>query len=142
MPTCLDVEFEQKKSDNKFYRDMVSTLLKIFVLNNRIRPFRQDENFLIRHSPASLVSSLCSPRDYWPVRDQKGIPPPFWTKTDVVGKPLPRVDAYERVSGSAIYPSDILLPNMLYGAIVRCPYPHARVQGIDVSEAEKLAGIQ
>ena len=27
-----------------------------------------------------------------------------WKKTEVVGKPLPRVDAYERVSGSAVYP--------------------------------------
>jgi xanthine dehydrogenase YagR molybdenum-binding subunit len=77
-----------------------------------------------------------------PETPQKGSPPPFWTKTDVVGKPLPRVDAYERVSGSALYPSDILLPNMLYGAIVRCPYPHARVQGIDISEAEKITGVR
>ena len=77
-----------------------------------------------------------------PETPQKGSPPPFWTKTDVVGKPLPRVDAYERVSGTAIYPSDILLPNMLYGAILRCPHPHARVKNIDVAEAEKIPGVR
>ncbi len=77
-----------------------------------------------------------------PETPQKGDPPTFWTKTDLIGKPLPRVDAYERVSGSAIYPSDILLPNMLYGAIVRCPHPHAQVQSIDTSGAEKLAGVR
>jgi xanthine dehydrogenase YagR molybdenum-binding subunit len=77
-----------------------------------------------------------------PETPQKGSPPPFWSKTDLVGKPLPRVDAYERVSGSAIYPSDILLPNMLYGAVLRCPHPHARVKGIDTAEAEKLPGVR
>jgi xanthine dehydrogenase YagR molybdenum-binding subunit len=77
-----------------------------------------------------------------PETPQKGSPPAFWTKTDLVGKPLPRVDAYERVSGSAIYPSDILLPNMLYGAILRSPHPHARVTGIDTAEAEKLPGVR
>ncbi len=77
-----------------------------------------------------------------PETPQVGNPPPFWTKTDVVGKPLPRVDAYERVSGSAIYPSDMLLPNMLYGAILRCPHPHARVKNIDISGAEKIPGVR
>ena len=51
-----------------------------------------------------------------------------WEITRVVGKPLPRVDAYERVSGSAIYPSDLSLPEMLYGAILRCPHAHAVVR--------------
>jgi len=68
--------------------------------------------------------------------------PSFWKKTDVVGKPLPRVDAYERVSGTAQYPSDILLPGMLYGAILRSPHPHAKVKKIDVSEAEKMEGVR
>jgi len=45
-----------------------------------------------------------------------------WTKTNVVGKALPRVDAYERVSGSAVYPSDLVLPSMLFGAVLRCPH--------------------
>ena len=42
-----------------------------------------------------------------PLPDQNPQP---WQKTEVVGRPLPRVDAYERVSGNAIYPSDIVLP--------------------------------
>ncbi len=68
--------------------------------------------------------------------------PSFWKKTDVVGKPLPRVDAYERVSGTAQYPSDILLPGMLYAAILRSPHPHARVKKLDVAEAEKMEGVR
>ncbi len=46
--------------------------------------------------------------------------PSPWKETKVIGKRLPRVDAYERVSGSAVYPSDTSLPDMLYGAILRC----------------------
>ena len=68
--------------------------------------------------------------------------PQMWQQTEVIGKPLPRVDAYERVSGTAVYPSDIVLPNMLYAAILRCPHPHAIVQGIDTSAAEKMTGVR
>ncbi len=50
-----------------------------------------------------------------------------WGETTVVGKPIPRVDGYERVSGTAVYPLDVILPNMLYAAILRCP--HATCHG-------------
>jgi xanthine dehydrogenase YagR molybdenum-binding subunit len=71
-----------------------------------------------------------------------GKEPQPWEKTDVIGKPWARVDAYERVSGTAVYPSDVLLPGMLYGAILRCPHPHARVRRVDTSRAEKMAGVR
>ena len=44
--------------------------------------------------------------------------PNSWGETNVVGKSIPRIDAYERVSGSAVYPLDVLLPDMLYAAIL------------------------
>jgi xanthine dehydrogenase YagR molybdenum-binding subunit len=68
--------------------------------------------------------------------------PSAWEKTEVIGKPLPRVDAYERVSGSAVYPSDTILPDMLYGAILRCPHAHAKVLSVDMHEAEKMPGVR
>jgi xanthine dehydrogenase YagR molybdenum-binding subunit len=68
--------------------------------------------------------------------------PTPWKETEVIGKPMPRVDAYERVSGSAVYPSDTSLPDMLYGAILRCPHPHARVKGVETSDAEKMPGVR
>jgi xanthine dehydrogenase YagR molybdenum-binding subunit len=72
---------------------------------------------------------------------QPGEPPKPWGKTSVVGKPIPRVDGYERVSGTAIYPSDLVLPNMLYGAILRCPHPHARVKAVDIGKAKGMPGV-
>jgi xanthine dehydrogenase YagR molybdenum-binding subunit len=71
----------------------------------------------------------------------QGEPDP-WGPTDVVGKPLPRVDAYERVSGSAVYPSDVSLPRMLYGAILRCPHAHATVRSVDLTAAAALPGVR
>jgi len=77
-----------------------------------------------------------------PETPEPGDEPVFWNQTDVVGKRTPRVDAYERVSGTAVYPSDIKLPNMIYGAIVRCPHPHAKVKKVDASRAEKMPGVR
>jgi CO/xanthine dehydrogenase Mo-binding subunit len=71
----------------------------------------------------------------------EGNPPP-WSETRVVGKPEPRVDGYERLSGTAVYPSDIVLPDMLYGAILRCPHAHARVKKIDTAVAERMPGVR
>ena len=67
---------------------------------------------------------------------------PPWGETAVVGKRLPRVDAYERVSGSAVYPLDFSLPDMLHAAILRCPHPHATVKKVDTSAAERLPGVR
>lgn len=71
-----------------------------------------------------------------------GEEPEFWKETDVVGKRTPRVDAYERVSGTAVYPSDIKLPNMIYGAILRCPHAHAKVKKVDAGRAERMPGVR
>ncbi len=70
-----------------------------------------------------------------------GSAPKSWNKTHIIGKRVPRVDAYERVSGSAVYPSDVVFPDMLYGAILRCPWPNAKVRSVDTSEAEKMEGV-
>jgi xanthine dehydrogenase YagR molybdenum-binding subunit len=67
--------------------------------------------------------------------------PAPWTTTRVVGTRRPRVDAYERVSGTAVYPSDVILPDMLYGAILRCPHAHARVLAVDTSAALGMPGV-
>jgi xanthine dehydrogenase YagR molybdenum-binding subunit len=65
-----------------------------------------------------------------------------WDETKVVGKPRPRVDAYERVSGSAVYPADVVLPRMLYAAILRCPHPNALVKNVDTARAESMPGVR
>ena len=65
-----------------------------------------------------------------------------WGETQVVGKPLPRVDAHERVSGTAVYTLDLQLPGMLHAAVLRCPHAHALVKKVDVSKAGTMPGVR
>ena len=60
---------------------------------------------------------------------------------DTVGKAEPRIDARERVSGVATYTGDIKLARMLYGRVLRSPYPHARVKRVDTRRALALPGV-
>jgi len=64
------------------------------------------------------------------------------TNYSVVGKSLPRKDDFLRATGRAMYTSDLSLPGMLYGKILRSPYPHARILNIDTRKAEKLFGVK
>jgi CO/xanthine dehydrogenase Mo-binding subunit len=77
-----------------------------------------------------------------PETPEAGREPEPWLKTTVIGKPLPRIDAYERVSGAAIYPSDVLMPHTLYGAVLRCPHPHALVKKLITKKAESMPGVR
>ena len=58
----------------------------------------------------------------------------------IIGKPIPKHDADIRVTGKAVYGHDIVLPKMLYGAILRTEHPSAEFT-IDVAEAKKLPGV-
>lgn len=54
----------------------------------------------------------------------------------VVGKSLPRLDGYGKVTGKTIYGMDFALPGMLHGAVLRSPHAYARIRSIDVSRAK------
>jgi 4-hydroxybenzoyl-CoA reductase alpha subunit len=60
----------------------------------------------------------------------------------VIGKDIPRVDGWEKATGTAIYTDDIKLPGMLHGKLLRSPVPHARIRSIDVSKARRLPGVK
>mgnify|MGYP005838440039 FL=1 len=61
---------------------------------------------------------------------------------NIVGKDVPRNDAEAKARGSATYTDDIKLPGMLYGRILRSPFPHARIKRIDTSRARSLTGVK
>ena len=61
---------------------------------------------------------------------------------NTVGHDVPRIDAYERVTGRATFTADRRLPGMLYARVLRSPHPHARIRSIDVSKAEALPGVR
>jgi xanthine dehydrogenase YagR molybdenum-binding subunit len=60
----------------------------------------------------------------------------------VVGLDTPRIDGPLKATGGARYTYDIELPGMLYGAILRSPYPHARVGKIDLTGARRIPGVR
>jgi CO/xanthine dehydrogenase Mo-binding subunit len=60
----------------------------------------------------------------------------------VVGRPYPRVEGAEKVTGRAHYAYDIHLPGQLYARVLRSPLPHARIRRIDASRAEALPGVR
>src|SRR3989304_5795302 len=63
-------------------------------------------------------------------------------ETRYVGRSGPRVDGLEKVTGRAVYGVDVEMPGMLYGAVVRSPYAHARIVDIDTSGAWKISGVK
>jgi len=61
---------------------------------------------------------------------------------ETIGKALPRVDAFEKATGSAVYAGDVHLPRMLYGRVLHSPHSHARIVRIDYSRALRLPGVR
>ncbi|MBC7342477.1 MAG: xanthine dehydrogenase family protein molybdopterin-binding subunit [Clostridia bacterium] len=60
----------------------------------------------------------------------------------IVGQPVTRVEALEKVTGVAVYGADVSLPGMLYAKVLRSPYAHARIKSIDISSALKAPGVR
>jgi carbon-monoxide dehydrogenase large subunit len=59
----------------------------------------------------------------------------------MMGQPVKRREDPRLITGAGQYLDDITFPGLLHLAVVRSPYGHARVNGIDASEALKLPGV-
>lgn len=59
----------------------------------------------------------------------------------VLGGKLPRIDGPLKVSGRAVYTSDVSLPGMLYAVPVPSTIASGRIVSIDASAARKLPGV-
>jgi nicotinate dehydrogenase subunit B len=65
-----------------------------------------------------------------------------YAKFKYVGKPYLHQDARLKVTGGAKYAADIQLPGLLHARLLRPPSHGAKLLTADVSEAEKMKGIQ
>src|SRR2546421_8265505 len=63
------------------------------------------------------------------------------TETNQVGRSVPRLEAWLKVTGRAEYVHNLRLPGMLYGKIFRSTVAHGRIKRIDVSAARAVAGV-
>ncbi len=59
----------------------------------------------------------------------------------VIGKPLRRVDALGKTTGTLVYAGDFSMPNMLHAKVFRANVASARIKRLDVSKARALEGV-
>ena len=63
------------------------------------------------------------------------------TTYEVVGKRVTRQEGPDKVSGNFQYSADVSLPGMIWGKVLRSPYPHAKIVKIDASKALAMPGV-
>src|SRR5688572_25893739 len=63
------------------------------------------------------------------------------TETPQVGRSVPRLESWLKVTGRAEYVHNLRLPGMLYGKIFRSTVAHGRIKRIDTAAAQALAGV-
>jgi 4-hydroxybenzoyl-CoA reductase alpha subunit len=73
----------------------------------------------------------------------RGAEPPSERKNQfsVVGQPLPKIDAWAKVTGETKYADDLVLPRMAYGKLLRSPHAHAVIKRVDATRARELPGV-
>ena len=59
----------------------------------------------------------------------------------MIGKSVPRVDAYEKVTGRAKFTDDLILNKCLVARVYHAKIGNGVVKSIDTSEAEALDGV-
>lgn len=82
---------------------------------------------------AKLAATLDAPKQVT-LKD-----PAQWT---VIGKPMPRLDTAEKVTGALRYGADLKLPGMLHAAIHACPVHGGKRQAFDASSAQTMPGVR
>nr|WP_278436917.1 xanthine dehydrogenase family protein molybdopterin-binding subunit [Brucella anthropi] len=63
--------------------------------------------------------------------------PPF----GVIGKPMTRKEDDRLLRGGGLYVDDLDMAHQLEMAVVRCPFPHARIRSIDITAAAAYPGV-
>jgi isoquinoline 1-oxidoreductase beta subunit len=65
--------------------------------------------------------------------------PKDWT---IAGKPLPRLDTAEKLTGKQVYGMDLTMPGMLNAAIKDCPVFGGKVASFDAKAVEGMPGVK
>src|SRR6476619_6318985 len=63
------------------------------------------------------------------------------TPTSLIGARIKRVEDPAMITGTAKYIDDLKLAGMAHVAILRSPYAHARINGIDTAKAAAHPGV-
>jgi isoquinoline 1-oxidoreductase beta subunit len=65
--------------------------------------------------------------------------PKDWT---IAGKPLPRLDTADKLTGRQVYAIDLKLPGMLNAAIRACPVFGGRLESFDAAAVSSMPGVR
>jgi isoquinoline 1-oxidoreductase beta subunit len=82
---------------------------------------------------AVAAGQLTPPTDV-PLKDPKN-----WT---IAGKPLPRLDTLDKLTGAQVYGMDLKLPGMLNAAIKDCPVFGGKLKRFDAAAIAKMPGVR
>src|SRR5438552_1457855 len=58
-----------------------------------------------------------------------------------IGQSMKRVEDPRLIKGIGTYVDDLTLPGMLHAAVLRSPYAHAKINGINTAAAEAAPGV-
>ena len=72
----------------------------------------------------------------------KPLPPVDLPVLRQVGKPMRRVDALDKCTGSLRYSGDFAMTNMLHAKVFRSSKPHAKIVKLDISKALAYPGVE
>jgi CO/xanthine dehydrogenase Mo-binding subunit len=64
-----------------------------------------------------------------------------WSEFAVVNHSVPRGDGIAKVTGSAVYTSDMVVEHMAWAKVLRSPFARARILSIDISAAKNQPGV-
>jgi isoquinoline 1-oxidoreductase beta subunit len=101
------------------------------------------ENSVVTHKPSGrkvtygkvseAAAKLAPPADV-ALKDPK--------QWKVIGKPLPRLDTADKLTGKQVYGMDIRLPGMLNAAIKDCPVTGGKLKSYDAAKAQGMPGVK
>ncbi|MBT8443558.1 MAG: molybdopterin-dependent oxidoreductase, partial [Gammaproteobacteria bacterium] len=69
--------------------------------------------------------------------------PPLKSREDyrIIGHDVPRLDTPMKVRGTAVYASDVVLPDMLFASVAHSPVIGTRIASFETAGAESMPGV-
>ncbi len=99
--------------------------------------------FFVQGDPSRRVTfgALAANRSNWQVPKEKPALKPAG-EYRVIGRPHPRVDTRDKITGAAVYGYDVRVEGMLYGAVLRPPTLTATLKSVRTARAERVDGVR
>jgi isoquinoline 1-oxidoreductase subunit beta len=98
-----------------------------------------DKGILTAGNRTATYTQIAQATKDWHIPDTPTLRPESGFK--YVGKEMKRIDMREKVTGTAQYTIDVVLPDMLYALTLESPYFEGTLKSLDTQDAEKLENV-